>query len=78
MYKIAITFFLIALILWNAYFKTKKEGFSLTPKISIPKFPRLKLSSKFNSILNKTKRNSRHKKDSITKETMHMIKKYIS
>ena len=78
MYKIAIAFLLIALILWNAYRKTKKEGFSLTPKISIPKFPRLKLSSKLNSVLNKTKRKGRHKKNSITKETMHMIKKYIS
>lgn len=78
MYKIIIALLLIILILWNAYTKSKKEGFRLLPKVSIPKFPRLKINSKINTIINKANRARRHKKTSLTKETMHMIKKYIS
>ena len=46
MYKILIASLLIIVILWNAYTKSKKEGFRLIPKVSIPKFPQLKINSK--------------------------------
>ena len=78
MYKIIIALLLILLILWNAYTKSKKEGFRILPNISIPKVPRLKINSKINTVINKANRARRHKKNSLTKETMHMIKKYIS